>query len=156
PGLVVGAGDVLFAHVYLDPANPPKEIMLQWFVNGNGWEHRAYWGENLIDWGADGTAQRRPMGPLPRAGEWVRLEVPAGQVGRKGGPVGPGWAFPQFGGTVYWDKAGLVTRTLQGGQTFDSLADWLARQQTAGGAGLPRPVQDALKVAPDRRNRAQT
>ena len=42
PPLVVGRGDVLFAMVYLDPENPPEEIMLQ-FNDGN-WEHRAWWG----------------------------------------------------------------------------------------------------------------
>ena len=29
--------------VYLDPKNPPKQIMIQ-FHNGN-WEHRAFWGQ---------------------------------------------------------------------------------------------------------------
>src|SRR5262249_55353368 len=51
PGLSVGAGDILFAYVYLDPANPPKEVMLQW--NTGEWKHRAYWGENVIDFGQD-------------------------------------------------------------------------------------------------------
>jgi hypothetical protein len=45
-GLKVGAGDTLFAHFYLDPARPPKEIMLQW--NTGDWQHRAYWGDNVI------------------------------------------------------------------------------------------------------------
>ncbi|HEX4591865.1 MAG TPA: DUF1549 domain-containing protein, partial [Gemmataceae bacterium] len=74
PGLVVGTGDVLFAYVYLDPADPPKEIMLQW--NTGDWSHRAYWGENRIPFGTDGGVQRKLLGPLPPAGEWVRLEVP--------------------------------------------------------------------------------
>ena len=42
--------DELFAHVFLDPQNPPREIMLQW--NDGTWDHRAIWGENLIEWGA--------------------------------------------------------------------------------------------------------
>ena len=50
----------LFAHVYLDTLNPPKQIMLQ-FHSGN-WEQRAYWGENKIAWGKEGTASRRRMG----------------------------------------------------------------------------------------------
>src|SRR5204863_2108128 len=50
--LSVGVGDSLFAYVYLDPANPPSEVMLQW--NDGSWEHRAYWGANLIAWGNDG------------------------------------------------------------------------------------------------------
>src|SRR5262249_52766020 len=50
--LKVGEGDTLFAYVYIDPLDPPKELMLQWHTNGD-WKHRAYWGANLIDWGRD-------------------------------------------------------------------------------------------------------
>ena len=75
PGLKVGEGDKLFTYVYLDPANPPKEIMLQW--NDGVWEHRAYWGDDVIPWGAAGSASRLPVGTLPKPGEWTRLEVHA-------------------------------------------------------------------------------
>jgi hypothetical protein len=40
--LTVNAGDLLFAAVYIYPANVPSEIMLQW--DNGSWEHRAYWG----------------------------------------------------------------------------------------------------------------
>ncbi len=59
-GLSVLAGDTLFTYVYLDPANPPIEIMLQLY-DGN-WNHRAYWGANIIAKGTDGTNSRRYMG----------------------------------------------------------------------------------------------
>ena len=75
--LVVGEGDTLFAHVYLDPKNPPREVMLQWHTAG-GWSHRAYWGENVIDWGKDGTPERLAMGELPE----TRPMGPAGGAGR--------------------------------------------------------------------------
>src|SRR5262249_25653451 len=136
PGLRVGTGDVLFAHVYLDRAKPPREIMRQWHTDD--WKHRAYWGDNRIDWGRDGTGERRLLGPLPAAGQWVRLEVPVGKVGLKPGAVVNGWAFTQFDGTVYWDKSGLITRTPQGDQAFTSLAAWLQAQRTTGGASLPK------------------
>ncbi len=42
--LNVGVGEALYAYVYLDPANVPSEVMLQW--NDGSWEHRAYWGAN--------------------------------------------------------------------------------------------------------------
>jgi RHS repeat-associated protein len=87
----VAAGDSLVAYVYLDPANTPSEIMIQWHDNSAGWEHRAYWGANNIGWGADGTNSRRYMGTLPPAGQWVRLEVPA---------------FTLYGGRATWDRAG--------------------------------------------------
>ena len=80
-----GIGDVLYAWVNLDPAKPPAEVMLQFYTvedNGYGsWEHRAYWGSNLINSGTDGTASRYPMGSLPASNQWVRLEVPASAVG---------------------------------------------------------------------------
>src|SRR5262249_43284357 len=44
--LSVGASDHLYAYVFLDPAHPPSEVMLQWH-DATGWEHRAYWGANL-------------------------------------------------------------------------------------------------------------
>ena len=76
--LVVGEGDTLFAHVYIDPKEPPREVMLQWHTE-DGWSHRAYWGENAIDWGKDGTPERLAMGGLPAAG----------RVGAAGGPGRP-------------------------------------------------------------------
>jgi hypothetical protein len=153
PGLRVGAGDRLFAHVWLDPKDPPREIMLQW--HSDTWRHRAYWGRNKITWGTDGTPERRYMGPLPAAGKWVRLEVDAARVGITPGTAIVGWAFTQFDGTVYWDRAGIVTRTPQAGQSFDSMVAWLEVQQAVGGAGLPADVQQAVKTPPNRRTEAQ-
>ncbi|HEV2766012.1 MAG TPA: hypothetical protein VGV38_23710, partial [Pyrinomonadaceae bacterium] len=101
--LTVGAGDKLFSYVYLDPANPPSEVMLQW--NDGIWEHRAYWGANIIPWGVDGTESRRYMGPLPPAGQWVRLEVAANMVGLEGRTLN-GMAFTLYGGRATWDRAG--------------------------------------------------
>ncbi len=103
----VNTGDTLFAYVYLDPANLPAQVMLQWY-DGSGWEHRAYWGSaNQIGWGVNGTASARPMGALPAAGQWVRLDVPASQVGLEGATV-KGMAFTLYGGRATWDHVGKV------------------------------------------------
>ena len=152
-GLRVGAGDTLFAHVYLDPSNPPKEIMLEW--NTGDWKHRAYWGDNAIPWGRENTGERRHLGPLPKKGEWVRLEVAAAKVGVKPGMVINGWAFTQFGGTVYWDKAGIVTQTPQNNQPFTTLSGWIRVQRAAGGAGLPPGIQQLIKLERAKRNEQQ-
>lgn len=101
--LFVSVGDRLFAHVYLDPRHLPRQIMLQW--HDGTWEHRAYWGENLIPFGNDGTVSRQFIGLLPSAGRWVRLEVPAALVGLEGRPVN-GMAFTLWDGTATWDCAG--------------------------------------------------
>jgi len=104
--LEVKYGDVLYAHVFLDPAAKPRALMLQF--NDGSWEHRAIWGEpEAIKWGNLNTASRRPLGPLPEAGKWIRLEVPVGKVGLYPGAKLNGMAFTHEGGTVYWDKAGL-------------------------------------------------
>ena len=101
--LTVNAGESLFAYVYLDPNNLPSEVMLQW--NEGGWEHRAYWGASVTPWGVEGTNSRRYMGPLPNAGQWVRLEVAASQVGLEGRTIN-GMAFTLYGGRATWDRAG--------------------------------------------------
>ncbi|HKR00783.1 MAG TPA: carboxypeptidase regulatory-like domain-containing protein, partial [Pyrinomonadaceae bacterium] len=101
--LTINAGDKLIAYVYLDPVNTPSEIMLQW--NDGSWEHRAYWGANNIALGTDGTESRRYMGALPTTGQWVRLEVPASQVGLEGRSL-QGLSFCLFGGRATWDHAG--------------------------------------------------
>ncbi len=153
PGLTVGEGDVLFTHVYLDPDNPPLEIMLQF--NDGTWEHRAYWGEDRIDWGTADTASRRAAGALPEHGKWVRLEIEAAKVGLSAGAVVRGWAFTQFGGTVYWDSAGIVTHVPQGPPQNESLIVWERAQRAAKAAKLPEPVRKAILVEPETRDDAQ-
>jgi hypothetical protein len=101
--LPVGLGDTLSAYVYLDPVNTPSEIMLSW--NDGNWGYRAYWGANLINAGVDGTISRRYMGPLPATGQWVRLEVPASQVGLDGHLL-TGMSFIEVNGRAAWDHAG--------------------------------------------------
>ena len=104
--LRVGPEDVLFTYVYIDPKSPPREIMLQW--NNGSWDQRAFWGDDLIKFGEANTPSRRRIGPLPKAGQWVRLEIAARDVGIDSPTDIAGWSFDQQGGTVYWDKSGVV------------------------------------------------
>ncbi len=96
--LTINAGDILVAYIYIDPANVPNEVMLQWL--DTNWAHRAYWGSNRIDWGT-----MHYMGPLPAVGQWVRLEVAASQVGLEGKTIN-GMAFTLYGGRATWDRSG--------------------------------------------------
>lgn len=109
--LPVLEGERLFAYVRLDPQTPPQQIMLQW--NDGTWDHRAYWGEDRIEWGVDGQPSRRRVGALPEPGVWTRLEVPAALVGLEGREV-RGMAFTVFGGRATWGAAGK-TRALAPG-----------------------------------------
>jgi len=111
PPLQVQTGDILYAYVYLDPSNPPRELMLTWNAGtlaSADWGHRAYWGEDLIDKGVNGTASRYYMGPLPPTGQWVRLEVPASAVGLEGAAI-TGISFNLYDGRATWDTAGITT-----------------------------------------------
>lgn len=112
--LTLATGDVFYAHVYLDPISPPREIMLSW--NDGNWGYRAYWGENLINAGVNGTISRKYMGPLPPAGQWVRLEVPASQVGLEGRTL-TGMSFLQYDGRASWDEAGKYSSDSNPGPT---------------------------------------
>lgn len=98
------AGNELFCWVYLDPTNPPRQIMLQW--NTDTWNHRAYWGDNLIGLGTDGTDSRRFIGSLPAVGQWTKLTVPASEVGLENQAVS-GMEFTLYDGLAYFDDAGL-------------------------------------------------
>ncbi|MEO5959837.1 MAG: glycoside hydrolase family 9 protein, partial [Opitutaceae bacterium] len=102
--LVIESGDKLFVHVYLDPANMPEEIMLNW-NDGSSWEHRAFWGADKITYGTAGTPGHYRAGNLPAGGQWVKLEVAASDVGLEGKSVS-GMSFSAFGGRVTWDAAG--------------------------------------------------
>jgi len=101
--LEVYPGDSLFAWVYLDPANPPNEIMIEW--SDGCWEHRAFWGEDDIPWGQYGTSDRLDMGDLPPAGEWVRLAVPASALKLEGATL-KGLSFLLYNGAAAWDCIG--------------------------------------------------
>jgi hypothetical protein len=103
----VNTGDTLFAWIYLDSASPPTEVMLAW-NDGSSWEHRAYWGANTITDGTNGTAGRYYAGPLPAAGQWVQLSVPASAVGLEGSSVS-GMSFSLYNGGATWDAIGRAS-----------------------------------------------
>lgn len=154
PPLIIGEEDKLFGYVFLDPQNPPKTVMMQW--NDGTWEHRAFWGEDAIAFGSDPkSVAHRHIGPLPELGKWVRLEVPAADVGLAAGAKVNGWAFTQADGTVTWDQAGLHTRTPQDGLQFESLAEWDAYERSLKESKLPEPAKGIVKLEPEKRNEDQ-
>jgi hypothetical protein len=102
----VQAGEHLFTYVYIDAANPPEALMLEWH-DGTGWEHRAFWGQDKFKEGKTDSPSRRRLGPLPAAGKWVRLEVPAELVGLSGHMI-HGLGFKLYGGRCYWSGSGTL------------------------------------------------
>lgn len=156
--LMIGNQDVLFVYVYLDPTNMPKAIMLQFHTTD--WLHRANWGdEDAIPFGDKGTTKKVLMGPLPKAGEWVRLEMKVADLGFTGlsnGSMIDGIAFTQFGGTVRWDKAGIFTKTVQQDLSGESFAAWQRQEAARNSSTLPRDVREAVTLQPFRRSTNDT
>ena len=68
-----------------------------------------------------------------------------------------GWAFTQYDGTVYWDKAGIETRTPQDGQLL-RLADGLGPRRSAPAAAraCPQTIKAIVKLDATKRTEAQT
>ncbi|MDQ3798329.1 MAG: Ig-like domain-containing protein, partial [Acidobacteriota bacterium] len=104
--LQLNSGDSLSSWIFIDPDFVPAEIMLQW-KDEQGWEHRAYWGDNLINLGTDGTNSRRRIGNVPASGRWVQLKVPVNLVGLEGKVVN-GVKFTLHGGRAAWDRIGKI------------------------------------------------
>ncbi|WP_088889359.1 hypothetical protein [Leptolyngbya ohadii] len=114
--LIVNPGDRLIAYVYLDANSLPQQIMVQWWAkpaalgdtSSPTFEHRAYWGADLINQGTANTASRFRVGNVPGAG-WTRLEVPAASVGLENYAV-TGMAFSLVGGGASWAYIGKATQ----------------------------------------------
>ncbi len=110
----------LYTNVTLDPADPPELIAFQ-TVNGAygrmGW-HRDYF--VTYYWGPQDHPLLKKeypwleptklihMGPLPEAGQNVRLDIPAGKFTKtEYTPVGMAWI--QIGGSATWGASGYRT-----------------------------------------------
>ncbi len=144
----------LFAYVHLDPSDPPKAVMLQYRVGD--WKHRAVWGDyEAIDWGARGTTERVNQGALPKAGEWVRLEVDAAALGLQAGDKVTGFAVTQFGGTVHWDKIGVAGRIDPANDAQRSFLVWSRQYDGKEPGELPADLRVIFKKAPDSRSSAE-
>ncbi|HAB16086.1 MAG TPA: hypothetical protein DCE44_06520 [Verrucomicrobiales bacterium] len=144
PKLTIPDNARLFAHVFIEPANPPKAVMLQF--NRDGWEHRAIWGDaDAIGWGEKGKPSRAHLGDLPKTGEWVRLEVPAEAVGLKAGDQLRGLAYTQSGGTVFWDKSGVLGRTDPANDPRHSFAVWTQKNDGQEEKGFPENIRKIFK-----------
>ena len=137
-----------FVHVYVDPKDPVKEVMIQFHTTG--WSHRALWGEDIIDFGAKGTTQRFVAGALPKAGEWAKLEVDGSSMGLTPGMKVVGYAFTVHGGTAYFDKMGVVGTTDPANDPAMSFAAWRRAQKGKDTAGAPGDLNAWLKEGPEK------
>jgi hypothetical protein len=129
---------------FIDEKNPPKAVMLQFHTAG--WNNRAVWGEEgAIPFGKVRTSERVMMGKLPEAGQWVKLEVPVEKIGLKPGMKVTGYAFTQFGGTVYWDRLAMSSRVDPAKDPQWSWSKWIEKNQGKRVAELPNDLQTLVR-----------
>ncbi|MCE9611536.1 MAG: PSD1 and planctomycete cytochrome C domain-containing protein [Chthoniobacter sp.] len=139
----------IFFHVFLDPSDPPEEIMIQ-FHTGE-WRHRAVWGKgDLIPFGTPGTTEHFVAGPLPDTSKWVRLEVEAEKIGLKAGDRITGIAFTLHGGTAYFDQMGVNGRSDPAADPAQSFLAWQKQAVGKDTQGVPPEINRLLKEGPDK------
>jgi hypothetical protein len=148
--LTVAADAEIVAQVWLDPADPPKAVMLQF--HAGSWEHRAVWGDaSVIAWGEAGKASRFHVGQLPQPGTWARIAVPAAKLGLSPDTAVTGIALTQFDGHVRWDAVGMVVTRDPAADPRQSLAAWW--KERVGKAKLddvPKDLQGLVKQGPEK------
>ncbi len=94
-------GRALRQWVRIDAERPPLEVLIQVRTKDSDWNQRAYWGQDLIQWGEPLTTQRWPMGPLPKPGTWTALVIPLAAIGLDGREI-DNVSFSVHGGDVKW------------------------------------------------------
>ena len=148
------SGGEVFAHVWIDPAAPPRAVMIQ--LHTDGWEHRAVWGEGgVIPWGAVGQASQLVLGPLPEAGKWVRVAFKPESIGVPPGTKIGGFALTQFDGHVRWDKVGLSsTDDPATDQARSFAAWWKPRVGQEKLDDVPEPLRGLVREGPEKTTNA--
>jgi mono/diheme cytochrome c family protein len=108
------AGDVIlvartrveaFAHVYPDPANPPRAISLEFISEEK--TRRIIWGDPAA-FDPEVAKDAVVAGPLPPAGQYTRLALTAAETGIATGKTYTGLRLAQSGGAAWWDHIGAV------------------------------------------------
>ena len=111
----VGNGEYLVQYVYIPENRMPAEIMLEFRDTFDSWEHRAYWGQDIVDWGT----RTKVSDQLPSPGRWMKLLVKAEDVGLVGKSI-EGMSYVLYGGAATWDYS-AVADPETGGVSVSSL-----------------------------------
>jgi Protein of unknown function (DUF1549)/Planctomycete cytochrome C len=144
PPIYPPATGKIFVHAWLDPADPPQTIMVQFHTDK--WSHRVAWGDiDKIGYGAKGSAERLHKGQLPKLGEWVRLEVNVSEFKLPADTKFTGFAFTQFGGTVFWDKLGVSYVDDPVNDNAQSQTAWEKFHQGKARKELPKDLQTIFR-----------
>jgi mono/diheme cytochrome c family protein len=112
-----------------DPLQPPTAVSLLFD------SQRAWWGEeSAIDAGIPGLTPQSRRGPLPKPGEWTKLEVAAADLGLKPGTHVKTVTVQESGGIVSWDAFAMTGRAEPSDDPLASFDTW---RETVGDVAPP-------------------
>jgi hypothetical protein len=133
----------LIQYVYLNPDNPPRQIYVQIYTGDGNGEQRAYWGQNLAQTGGEGgTASLYPMGPMPPAGQWLRLRIPAEALELRGQPI-TGVLFGVVEGEAWWGTTTSAPRATDTAPDVKAVSGGLTRLPAQAGVQIGVHVREA-------------
>jgi len=132
--LMVGPEVNAFVHVYLDPANPPRAVSLEFVSEAK--KHRLVWGDAQA-FGPEIARTAHFGGTLPKAGGYVRLAVTACESGVPEGKPYSGLRIAQSDGAAWWDRAGAVITSASGNDDPLLSKDAWVRQMQAKARDFP-------------------
>lgn len=90
-------GDNLVQYLWLDPNDPPAQLVLQLYDETLSAAHRISLGTDLLPFEDRGAFGFVAGGPLPQTGVWKRLRLPVAEIGMDGRRIA-GIAFLTDGG----------------------------------------------------------
>lgn len=138
--LIVPAESLVEVWLRIDPNYPPQTLNIQF--NTGKQNARVAWGEP----GSDGAI----IGPMPSAGEWVRLEFPLEKAGLKPGDRINQITLSQKGGRVWFDALICHGEIEAGRDPRRSFKDWWQRSAGRDLPELPEDLRPVLKAGPDK------
>lgn len=145
--------DRLEVWVRPDVGRPSPTIVLQILTERGGWEHRAYWGEDLYPGGESGSASRHPAGGLPAAGVWTALEVDGAALGLVPGDVVLGVACTLVGGDagamIHVGPVSIIRDGASPPSWMIDAASWIAAVESVS-SSAPAHLHEALRATVDR------
>lgn len=154
----IGASTILTEYVKLESGKIPREIMLQYNINGV-WK-RAYWGgdlsgNNIIVSTGYTPSSMKYMGAIPSiTGKWLQLTVKASDLGVSSTSSVRGILYGTYGGTASWDRssinnAGIIINGVSSGMKVNmKLSNGTVFSQTASSTSIVMDVYSKIKVFP--------
>ncbi|HEY6138900.1 MAG TPA: hypothetical protein VI670_14160 [Thermoanaerobaculia bacterium] len=98
--LTVNPSEAMVSYLLVSVCAAPREIVLGWHTTGGSWV-KAYYGQSLIG----GEAGMVSLGAVPAGGQWLRVQVPASQLGIVGATV-DGFDVQTYDGQSWVDRVG--------------------------------------------------